>query len=218
MHFMNFKRKTRDIITVTDTDLGQKNWWFHCGFSGVVKPQVVVNIVAIIVHVQLLVSGIEVQVGILILEPFKGNTDVALLFGFGVVLVKYLFGFDINCFDCIQNATHHEGIAHAWFIDTSLPFLLNPKRKLVYFCNDHTTSGLLIGIGQPQAAFISRKVKVLIGGVGVGEPAAGSRNNLGLIFPCGEIQFGQPKRFVDLIIESVVTEDEIVPCAIPAAV
>ena len=177
----------------------------------------VVHIVTIIVHVELLVSGVVVQVGILILEPLKGNTYEALLFGFSVIHVEYLFHLDINCSDCIKYTTHHERIAHTWLISDSLPFFLYPKGSLIYFSNDHPTAGLLCGVGHPQTGFVGRKVKVLIGRVRVRESVASLGNHPMFIFHAGEIQFGQSKRIINLIIQSIFTYDKIVSCTIPAA-
>ena len=177
----------------------------------------IAGVVAVVVHVEPLVSGVEVQVRELILELLKQDTNVTLLFGAGVVLVKDFFCLDIDRPDRVQNATHHKGVAHPWFVDAGLPFLLNPKRGLVYLSDDHASAGLLRGEGHPQAGLIGSKVKVLIGHVGVGESGAGFSNHPGLIFHGGEIQFGQPERIVNLIIQGVVTDDVIVPCARPAA-
>lgn len=203
---------------ITDSNLTQEKGWLHGGFNRVVEPQMIVDVVTVIVHVELLVSGVVVKAGKLVLEPLKEDADVALLFGFGVVLVKDLFSVDVDRSDRVQNAAHHKGIAHSWFIDAGLPFLLHPKRRLVYFSNDHPAAGMLRAVGHPQAVFICCKVEVLINGAGVGESGAGSRNHPGFVLHGGEIQLGQPERAVDLIIQGVVTDDEIVPCASPAAV
>lgn len=199
-------------------NLAQEKWRLHGGFNRVVEPQVVVDIVTVIVHVELLVGGVVVQAGKPVLEPLKEDAEVALLFGFGVVLVKDLLRVDVNCSDSVQNATHHEGVAHSWLIDAGLPFLHHPKRRLVYFSNDHAAAGFLRAEGHPQAGFICGKVEVLINGAGVGESGAGPRNHPGFILHGGEIELGQPERAVDLIVQGVVTDDEVVPCASPAAV
>lgn len=183
-----------------------------------VEPQVIVDIVTVVVHIELLISGVVVQVGKLVLEPIKEDADIALLFGFGVVLVKDLFRLDVDCSDRVQNAAHHEGIAHSWFIDAGLPFLHYPKGRLVYFNNDHPATRLLCAIGHPQAGLICSKVKVLINAAGVGESGAGPGNHPGFVLHGGEIELGQAEGAVDLVIQGVVTDDEIVSCASPAAV
>lgn len=177
----------------------------------------IAHVITVIVHVELLVSGIVVQVGILILEPLKGNTYVALFFGFSVILIKYLFGVDIDRLERIKNTTHHKGIVDAWLVNASLPFLLYPKGSLVYLSNDHQTAGLLCGISHPQASFISREVKVLIGGVRIRESGASLGNYSGLILHGGEIQLGQPEWMAELIIQSIFTDDKIVSSTVPAA-
>lgn len=203
---------------ITGDHLAEAKWWLHGGFNRVVKPQLIVDIVTVIVHVELLVGGVVVKAGKLLLEPLKGDAKEALLFGFGVVLVKDLFRLDVNCSDCVQNAAHHEGVAHSWFIDAGLPFFLHPKRGLVYFGDDHPAVGVLRAVGHPQAGFIRSKVEVLINGAGVGELLAGPGNHPGFILHCGEIELGQPERAVDLVVQSVVADDEIVSSAGPAAV
>lgn len=203
---------------ITESNLTQEKWRLHGGFNRVVEPQMIVDIVTVIIHVEFLVGGVVVQVGKPFLEPLKEDADVALLFGFGVVLVKDLFCVDVHCSDRVQNAAHHEGVAHSWFIDTGLPFLLHPKRCLVYFSKDHPAAGLLRAVGHPQAGFICGKVEVLINGAGVGESGAGPGNHPGFVLHGGEIELGQPEWAVDLIVQGVVTDDEIVPCASPAAV
>lgn len=206
------------ILSIIESNLSQDKRRLHSGFNRVVKPQMVVDIVTVVVHVELLVSGVVVQVGELFLEPLKVDAEVALLFGFGVILVKDLFCMDVNGPDCVQNTAHHEGVAHPWFIDAGLPFLLHPERGLVYFSDDHPAAGLLRAVGHPQAVFICGEVEVLIDGAGVGELFAGPGNHPGFIGHGGEIELGKPERAIDLIVQSVVTDDEIVPCAYPAAV
>ena len=51
-----------------------------------VEPQMVTDIVAVVVHVELLVSGIVIQVGKTRLELIKGNLDLDSC----LVLVSYL--------------------------------------------------------------------------------------------------------------------------------